>query len=170
MPFKESRYKNKIVNFNKIKFLLPTLYLLHVSLILNYLKLRKLALPITHHVEVFLLSNWRRWESNPYPIPFTLALSTVETIPSPYICNLFLIRQLPNLYTIVVARRYNNRPHQPITIGFLKRFFSAFLRIPVFPKFSAVSVLLYRCIGVHRLGSSRKQKRKDLRLPNSFLI
>ena len=83
MPFKESRYKNKIVNFNKIKFLLPTPYLLHVSLILNYLKLRKLALPITHHVEVFLLSNWRRWESNPYPIPFTLALSTVETIPSP---------------------------------------------------------------------------------------
>ena len=59
MPFKESRYKNKIVNFNKIKFLLPTPYLLHVSLILNYLKLRKLALPITHRVEVFLLSNWR---------------------------------------------------------------------------------------------------------------
>lgn len=91
MPFKESRYKNKIVNFNKIKFLLPTPYLLHVSLILNYLKLRKLALPITHHVEVFLLSNWRRWESNPYPIPFTLALSTVETIPSPYTLYLFIM-------------------------------------------------------------------------------
>ena len=92
MPFKESRYKNKIVNFNKIKFLLPTPYLLHVSLILNYLKLRKLALPIICHVEAFSLDDWRRWESNPYPIPFTLALSTVETIPSPYMqliyCNI----------------------------------------------------------------------------------
>ena len=91
MPFKESRYKNKIVNFNKIKFLLPTPYLLHVSLILNYLKLRKLALPIICHVEAFSLDDWRRWELNPYPIPFTLALSTVETIPSPYTLYLFIM-------------------------------------------------------------------------------
>ena len=52
-------------------------------------KIEKLALPIICRVEAFSLDDWRRWESNPYPIPFTLALSTVETIPSPYMQLIF---------------------------------------------------------------------------------
>ena len=99
---------------------------------------------------------WRRWESNPYPIPFTLALSTVETIPSPYMQLIFDQVVAKPIHYRSSTQIY--RPHQPITIGFLKRFFSAFLRIPIFPKFSAVVgtvVSVYTALG---LQGSRNEK------------